>query len=53
MVTPTPEQLESAYWNGWNDGYEDQMYDNPFDSLAERELWERYDLGYWDGSDES
>jgi len=49
----THEQLENAYWNGFNDGYEDQIYDNPFDSLSEKELWERYDNGYFDGSYES
>lgn len=49
----TREEISHAYNLGWNDGYDDEMYCNPYDEESEREMWLMYDIGFGDGLRES
>lgn len=47
------EKSEDAYDIGWEDGYNDEMYCNPYNKETEFGLWVMYDMGFGDGVRES
>lgn len=46
------ERLSNAYWDGFSAGYDDlPPSSNPFNQLTEKELYDAWEEGYEDGSD--
>lgn len=49
---PSQIELEKAYYEGWADEYDDLMYNNTYDEKSQPELYEAYDSGFDDGSED-
>lgn len=44
-------ETSDAYWDGFSAGYDDLIPQNPYNQETQKDLYEAWENGYSDGSD--